>query len=367
MTQVKNLNIVGIDTAKNLMHAVIKHRLDTNVQRDFINICLHGSPGLGKSSIVQQLAEDLEMRLIDLRLSAMQESDVLGIPYVYQGEMKFSTPEWWPDESKPTILFLDELKSAPPAVQTAAYRLILDRSIQNGSVLPNNVFIIAAGNLKEDKTGARDLLPAAANRFGLHLLINRELAAEPFLNYAVNKGFDRTLIGYLEWKKDAIYGEIGQEAAFATPRTWEDVNKYLKIPSFTTKGAETTLTTVIAGAVGNAAAMDFMAYRENAHLLPDWNRIRNGDKSYNYTVSRGDGAVEYAVATGLAFEMLEAMRDEKRDDVKNLASVIFPMLSNEMVIVCFRTMKRDMSVATRMFTYEAILPYWDKVKSFMKS
>lgn len=357
------LNLVDIKEAKQLLSMAISTQT-SGMSKKHLNVCLHGSPGIGKSSIVAQVAEEFGFTLIDLRLSAMEASDVLGIPYTFNGVMKFSTPEWWPTGDVPTILFLDELKSAPPAVQTAAYRLILDRSIQNGSVLPHNCIIVAAGNLKEDKTGARDLLPAAANRFGMHLIIDKKRAVEPFLDYAINKGFHRSVIGFLSWKREAIYGDIGNEAAFATPRTWEDVSNILASPIIQN---DTVLRNIALGAaVGTEAAYDIGGYLDNEKHLPNWSRIREGDESYEYSIPRGDMCLEFAVATNLAIEILESLRAEATDEVNNLAKLLRD-LGDDMLILMFKTLKRDLKVGIRALSNATIKPYWDKVKGNIRA
>lgn len=356
------LNLVDIDEAMQLLKMVFNQHLHSSDAKK-LNVCLHGSPGIGKSSIVAQAAKSLGIQLIDLRLSAMEASDVLGIPYTSNGTMKFSTPEWWPDGSTPTVLFLDELKSAPPAVQTAAYRLILDRSIQNGSILPDNCMIVAAGNLKEDKTGARDLLPAAANRFGMHLILDKKRAVEPFLNYAINNGFHRSVIGFLTWKREAIYGEMGAEAAYATPRTWEDVSTLLHIQ--TLQGNDVLRNIAIGAAVGTSAAYDIAGYIENEKFLPDWDRIRSGDETYEYTMPRGEMAVEFAVATNLAIEVLESMRNGDRTAVGNLGSLL-KSLGDDMVLLMFKTLRREISLGAQTLTHPVFKPHWDRVKKNIK-
>lgn len=364
MGMMTSINAVDIEKAKQLIGIVVNNTLN-GVMGKNTNICLHGSPGLGKSAIVAQVANEFGMRLIDLRLSAMEASDVLGIPYTYNGIMKFSTPEWWPDGSVPTILFLDELKSAPPAVQTAAYRLILDRSIQNGSVLPANCIIIAAGNMKEDKTGARDLLPAAANRFAMHLIIDKSLAAEPFLNYAVANGLNRSLIGYLTWKKESIYGTIGDEAAFATPRTWEAVSGLLNTPEIATNDILRNIS--VAGAVGSSEAMSLAGYLENEGRLPDWEKLRKNDPEYTYSMPMGDTCLEYAVATGMAFEFLDAIQKNALDECDNLANALLNNLGDDMKIVMFKTLRRDAKAAIKTLSIPSIKAVFDSVKQYVIS
>ena len=91
-----------------------------------------GPPGIGKSDIVHQIGERLKREVIDLRLLLMEPTDLRGIPYYNKEKnmMDWAPPVDLPSDPKSNaILFLDELNAAPPAVQAAAYQLILNRRI----------------------------------------------------------------------------------------------------------------------------------------------------------------------------------------------------------------------------------------------
>lgn len=353
------LNLVNIAEAYELIKMSLEAMMKSGAKKH-MNISLTGSPGIGKSSIVHQIAKELGMKLVDLRLSAMEESAVLGVPYVYQGIMDFSTPAWWPeDDSTPMILFLDELWSASPMVQTAAYRLILDRTIQNGKKLPDNCYIIAAGNLKSDKTGAKDPLPAAANRFGLHLVIDRERCLMPTLEYFNQNGFDIKLTSFLEFDKGSFYGNPGESIAFASPRTWEDVNTHLS-----TYPEGVMLNAAIAGAVGSEAAHKFSGFRENFGRLPDYNKVMNGDKKYEYKVDRGDIGLCFAVTVTAATHMVDLFSDTKakNDEAvvnkgKNLMKLVGE-LEGDMQTIFLRTMKRNIPA---LLAAKSVIPQLEEV------
>ena len=137
-------------------------------------IFLWGPPGIGKSDIVKQLGEELEAHVIDVRLSLWEPTDIKGIPYFdsNDGTMRWAPPSELPSmefakKHKQIILFMDELNSAAPSVQAAAYQLILNRRVGTYQ-LPDNVVMVAAGNRETDK-GVTFRMPAPlANRF-VHL------------------------------------------------------------------------------------------------------------------------------------------------------------------------------------------------------
>ena len=76
-----------------------------------------GAPGIGKSSIVRQIAERRRMPLIDIRASLLDPTDLRGIPMIQDGTAVWCPPSFLPKKSdKPGILFLDEINAAPPLV-----------------------------------------------------------------------------------------------------------------------------------------------------------------------------------------------------------------------------------------------------------
>ena len=137
-------------------------------------IFLWGPPGIGKSDIIKQLGAETDSHVIDVRLSLWEPTDIKGIPYFDSNDntMRWAPPSELPSaemakQHKNIILFLDEMNSAAPSVQAAAYQLILNRRVGTYH-LPDNVVLVAAGNRETDK-GVTFRMPAPlANRF-VHL------------------------------------------------------------------------------------------------------------------------------------------------------------------------------------------------------
>ena len=108
-------------------------------------VFLWGPPGIGKSELVEGLTEELGGYMIDLRLGQMEPTDIRGIPFYNKdlGKMDWAEPIDLPsqelaDQYPVVVLFLDEMNSAAPSVQAAAYQLILNRRIGKYK-LPKNV------------------------------------------------------------------------------------------------------------------------------------------------------------------------------------------------------------------------------------
>jgi MoxR-like ATPase len=121
-----NLTLTSVQVRKALLKSF-------DVQRP---IFLWGPPGIGKSEVVADIAEELGGLMIDLRMSQMEPTDIRGIPFYNKdlGKMDWAPPIELPDQELADqypiiVLFLDEMNSASPSVQAAAYQLILNRRI----------------------------------------------------------------------------------------------------------------------------------------------------------------------------------------------------------------------------------------------
>ena len=95
-------------------------------------VFLWGAPGIGKSDIVKQIADEQDREVVDVRLSLWEPTDIKGIPFFNPEShtMMWAPPIELPSDPESTaVLFLDELNSAAPATQAAAYQLILNRRV----------------------------------------------------------------------------------------------------------------------------------------------------------------------------------------------------------------------------------------------
>ncbi|MDD2790746.1 MAG: MoxR family ATPase [Sulfurimonas sp.] len=255
---------------------------------------LWGAPGIGKSSIVKQIANAQEIGFIDLRLSLMDPTDLKGIPFY---DKESHTALWAPPAFLPSsgegILFLDELNSAAPSVQASAYQLILDRKVGEYT-LPEGWAIVAAGNREGDR-GVTYRMPAPlANRF-VHF--EMEVDVEDWRLWAYKKALDIRIISYITYKSEHLFTFDAKSEAksFATPRSWEYVDSILK----SSMPANLVLN-AISGAVGKEVAVSFLSFAKVIDKLPDINAIlQNGKGEYPEAVD-----VLYALSSGLVSGVL---------------------------------------------------------------
>ena len=194
---------------------------------------LWGPPGIGKSDLVADITRELGGHMIDLRLGQMEPTDIRGIPFYNKdsGKMDWAAPVELPDEEMSKqypiiVLFLDEMNSAAPSVQSAGYQLILNRRIGK-YILPDNVVMVAAGNRESDKGVTYRMPTPLANRF-IHLEMKPDFKS--WLDWAVLNQIHKDVVGYLSFAKQDLYDFDSKSSsrAFATPRSWTFVSQLLE-------------------------------------------------------------------------------------------------------------------------------------------
>ena len=217
---------------------------------------LHGSPGVGKTQVVEQLADAIGARLFDLRLTTIEPQDLRGLPY-YDHEAKTTVwyrPEDLPDDpDTPSVLFLDELTAAAPTLQPTVYGLLQERRVGRHR-LPDSVFIVAAGNMVEDGAIAYEMGTGLADRL-IHLHV-RAAASDWLENYAVPKGLHPAVTAFIRTRPDLLETtaqalDRGHMIA-CTPRSWERVSDIMGHV-----GERRLRQMMVAGTVGEAVAAEF--------------------------------------------------------------------------------------------------------------
>lgn len=263
---------------------------------------LWGPPGVGKSALMREVAEDQSLGMVDLRMSLLMPSDIRGIPHGSRERMSaqqvadrvaeyeaggFSreeairiactnletstgTADWWAPAFLPKtpgwIIFLDELNAAPPAIQASAYQLVLDGRVGEYSV-PDDCFICGAGNRETDQALVYTMPSPLANRFThIELAVN----FQEWKKWAMVKGIDSRVISYLAFRPDKLYefNPKVHKRAFCTPRSWERVSDILRLAIKKGMSVE-RIGGLINGSVGGAARMEFESFCKIAAELPN--------------------------------------------------------------------------------------------------
>lgn len=209
---------MNINEARETLIKIISSGIKTPVM-------MHSSPGLGKSSIVKQICEQLDLQLVDLRISQLAPTDIRGIPQVTDNIMSFAIPSFYPSSGR-GILFLDEFNMATSAVMGICQQLLLDRQVGDYK-LPEGWFIVAAGNRKEDGCAVNVIPGAVANRL-IHIEVQPDLDTW-VTNFAIPNKVDEKVIAFLKFRESLFCKYEKNSLAYPTPRSWEVASKLVSI------------------------------------------------------------------------------------------------------------------------------------------
>lgn len=257
-----------------------------------------GSPGIGKSDIVRSVADIHNLELIDVRLSQADPTDLNGFPTLQDAgqRMDYAPPKTFPLEEFDAIpegkngwlLFLDEINSAPPAIQAAAYKLVLDRQIGQHD-LHSKVAVVCAGNKATDKAIVNRLSTAMQSRM-VHL--NLMVDSKAWLDWANVSDIDQRIISFIKFRPEILhkFDPSHSDDTFASPRTWDFASRLIK----NKEEISHTLQAVLVGTVGEGPATEFRAFTNIYKELPTLEQLVNTPHTVSIPNEPGH---QYAVTT----------------------------------------------------------------------
>lgn len=270
-------NIVSTKEVSNVVEkmasALIK---DPSLAKSLSPILLRSAPGVGKSTIVREVAEKLGIGFIDIRLSQMEPVDLRGLPVPNHDD---KSVEWYVTSDLPRdpkskgIILFDEITAADRSLQVASYELILDRRLGKLYKLPDGWYIVAAGNRTIDKAVSTTMSSALANRF-LHFDVEADI--ESWREWAVQHDIHPSVVGYLSFKPDMLHKMTGQnvEQGWPSPRSWERVSNIINMFD-----DEHVLRKAIYGLVGPAAGLEFFEFHKLNDQFDDVLKIMTDPKA----------------------------------------------------------------------------------------
>lgn len=206
-------------------------------------IFLLGAPGIGKTAIMEQIAQEMGIALVAYSMTHHTRQSALGLPFITEktyGGKSFSVSEYTMSEiiasiydtmeasgMKEGILFLDEINCvsetlAPSMLQFLQYKVFGRHAVPEGWV------IVTAGNPPEYNKSVREFDVVTMDRL-------KVLEVEPDLRiwkeYAVEKRIHNAIISYLDLKKDQFYcmEMTTKGRSYVTARGWEDLSEILNL------------------------------------------------------------------------------------------------------------------------------------------
>lgn len=260
---------INITDARNAIQDIIEAGLVVN---------LTGSPGLGKSDLIRQVARENNLELIDFRLAQADPTDLMGFPTLNEDRSRshYAPPSTFPLAGDPLpegkqgwLVFFDEMNAAAMANQAAAYKIILDRQIGEKH-LHERVVMACAGNKSTDKAIVNRLSTAMQSR-----LVHLNLVVDPdaWFEWARSNKVDHRIIGFLQFREELLhkFNPDHSDNTFPCPRTWDFLSRMTKKWDKITNEK----LPVMIGTVGEGAAMEFKGFTDIYESLPTIGEIMN--------------------------------------------------------------------------------------------
>ena len=250
-----------------------------------VPVLLWGAPGTGKSSVIRAMADAMGWPCETVIAAIREPSDFSGLPVVVGGVVHFAPPRWAERLAAAGrgLLFLDEISTAPPAVQAALLRVVLERVV--GDIeLPGDVVVVAAANPPEQSADGWDLSAPLANRFcHLEWAVEPAVFAQglaggweapvvPSLPPGWESGVTRTrgLVSAFVTVRPGLTCQVPTDAAGAgrgwpSPRTWDMAARLWAAAE--ASGASTEAeTALIAGCVGEGPGVELLMWEMDMDL-----------------------------------------------------------------------------------------------------
>ena len=307
--------------------------LEAYLKADLVPMVV-GSPGIGKSQIVHALALMFGLKVIDLRLSQCDPTDLMGFPHIFGERAGYVPMNTFPIEGDEIpkgytgwLIFLDEFNSASPAVQAAAYKLVLDRMVGQYR-LHKNVKIVCAGNLDTDNAIVESMSTALQSRL-VHIEVTLDVPG--WIDWAISKNFDHRITDYIKFKAESLFTfrPDHTDKTYACPRTWEFANRLMPVMDTHPRFRE-----LLSGVLSEGVALEFISFCRVYHSLPKPEQLLKDPTGF---VIPDEISVKFAL-TGVVSSMAN------EDNLDQLVKFIVRLPNEFQAITIKEIVKRDMKL-----------------------
>ena len=214
------------------------HRIEPAAQRPLFLI---GAPGIGKTAIMSQVADELGIGLVSYSMTHHTRQSALGLPFVVDGAhgtLSYKATEYTMSEiiasiydyMKRTglergILFLDEINCVSETLYPSMLQFLQFKTFGRHRV-PDNWVVVCAGNPPEYNRSAREFDIVTLDRV-------RKIDVEPDFDswkaYALESGVHPSILSFLEIEQDCFYAVESAPTGkrFVSARGWTDLSRTL--------------------------------------------------------------------------------------------------------------------------------------------
>ena len=262
--------------------------------------CIEGSPGVGKTSLIRQVAEELNVEYREVHMPTRLVED-FGIPYPNGDVLKYIIPDWFPtDPNSRGILCFDDRNQASADLQKVLANICQARNL-HGTPLPDGWMVVSTGNHQRDRAGANRVLSHLRDR---ETVLQMDTNIDDWTHWALRNGVRSEVISFIAFASHLLCDFDPNRDKNATPRGWvEGVS-----PALGVVPAAAEFDT-FAGSVGDGAASDFVAYLKTYREVPDIDELLKDPDNAKLPT---EPMIKYATVASIAARM----------DTKNIANAI---------------------------------------------
>ena len=260
-------------------------------------LSIEGAPGGGKTTIVHEVANELDIPCIERHMPTMLVED-FGILFPNgDDKLHYKLPDWFPVKGKAPergILLFDDRNQAGPDLQKVLANICQARTL-HGVPMPDGWMVVSTGNRQSDRAGANRVLSHLRNR---ETVLELETHLDDWTAWAIQHGVKPEVISFIRFRPGLLHDFDPQRDQNATPRAWVD-------------GVSDVLGTVPAeaefecfkGAVGEGAAAEFVGFVRIFRKLPNPDAILLNPQTADVPK---DPATLYALSGALAQRATES-------------------------------------------------------------
>lgn len=234
-------------------------------------VCIEGIPGGGKTSIVRQVSQELDVHYIEKHMPTMLVED-FGVPDLLNDRASFGykIPDWFPakgseyDDGRGGILCFDDRNQANSELQKVLANICQARNLHNVP-MADGWAVVSTGNRVQDRAGANRVLTLLRNR---ETVIEYETHLDDSTTWAIDNGVKPEVISFWRFRPSLLHDFDPQRDQNATPRSWvEGVSDVLGVVPASAEYE------CFKGAIGEGAAAEFVGYLRIFRKLPNPDNI----------------------------------------------------------------------------------------------
>ncbi len=272
-------------------------------------VFIWGAPGIGKSALVQEFAQQVGLPCVSLLGSQLAPEDLLGVPQIVDGKSRFCPPTTIARDS-PYCLFLDELNACSHEVQKAFYSLIHERRVGDYE-LPEGSVVIGAGNRAQDSAIVKPMSSALLNRM-IH--VHLRVSHRDWLAWASRSNIHPWVLEYIQARPDHLWSQPPKhEEPFSTPRSWHMLSDSLH--GFGAEPSHERLEMLAFGCLTPTHAAQFKAFVRQIHCRYTLHAILAGEEPWPAAPAERD--VLYFLAQSFRAHLLKNLPAERENLTPN--------------------------------------------------